>query len=323
MELYKKLGFLEREKWNFPLIVNLNVFRGECPCKCVHCPVGQVEFSKRAKRFLKGELPISLYKKVVDEMAAINSKGVLRIHSVGEPLLWENLIQAVHYSKINKVQTWIFTSAITRDTSLLEELCKNIDIIEISVNSIEREDYLQTKGIDGFELVKSNILYMLEYIKSNHLLTRLICSRVQTNDKSQDENFVSYWKSIDGISDVFVRSFHNYNGLLNSDHDKQHMNNQACLVHWARFNIDVNGDAVVCFNELFKESIGEEIILGNVNNESIENIWKSDKLNSIRLFQLNKGKLNIKLPCSECTTCQKYPPHENTSEKQIKSLNKG
>lgn len=318
MELYEKYGFMNIEQWNFPTIVNLNVFRGACPCRCVHCPVGCVLPDERAERFSKGQISLELFKNVADEIGATSNKGILRIHSVGEPLLWDELVSAVYYSKKKGIKTWIFTSAVTTNTALLERLCENVDIIEVSVNSISESDYLKTKGVDKFDLVKANILYMVEYIKENHLKTRLLCSRVQSDDQQEDDAFLKYWRKYTGIADVFVRSYHNYNGLLDSD-TKGVSAITPCLVHWGRFNIDINGDAVVCFNELFKPVIEADSILGNIYSATIEEIWKSDKLNQIRLFQLQKNShLNMKIPCETCTTCQKYPPHPHTSEKQIR-----
>ena len=97
---------------------------------------------------------------------------------------------------------------------------------------------------------------------------------------------------------------------------------QPCLVHWGRFNIDLDGSAVVCFNELFRRELNPEYIFGNIMNESIESIWKSDRMNALRLYLLGKINMECRLPCVTCTTCQKYPPHNYTSERQVTFLNK-
>lgn len=317
MEIYKKLGFQNKEQWDFPTIVNLNVFRGECPCNCIHCPVGRVLPSKRYARFKKSEVSLELYKKVSNEIAK-HTGSLLRIHSVGEPILWGKLSEAIKYSKNINVKTWIFTSAVTTNNHLLMELCENTDIIEVSVNSVSKEDYLQSKGIDKFELVKNNILFMKNHILTHNLKTRLILSRVQSNNSIMDNEFIKYWSTFDGIADVFIRSYHNYNGLLGIENIAKSI--QPCLVHWGRFNIDVNGNAVICFNELFHENTNVDYIIGNVEHESIESIWKSDKLNDIRLFLLNKHTEPVKIPCINCTTRQLYPTKNVTSEKQLNFL---
>lgn len=315
MEFYEELGFQTKAQWEFPTIINLNVFRGACPCNCVHCPVGNILPLERDKHFRRSELDLDLYKKIVNEISEINTVSLLRIHSVGEPILWSKLIEAVRYSRNKKVKTWIFTSALTTDRQLLMTLCENADIIEVSVNSFTKEDYLKTKGVDQFELIMDNILFMSDYIAVHQLKTRLLLSRVQSHDSELDNEFVKYWSQFKGISDVFIRSYHNYNGLLG--HKTKIESIQPCLVHWGRFNIDVNGDVVVCFNELFHKNIKDDYILGNVNFESIKSIWQSEKMNAIRLFLLRKRKDSVKIPCLTCTTRQPYPSKNVTSEKQL------
>lgn len=320
MNDYERLGFQNRAQWEFPTIVNLNVLRGVCPCRCIHCPVGLIDPSERKMHFQETVISMDLYRKVTDEIADTHSGSLLRIHSVGEPLLWSQLGKAVCYSKNRGVKTWIFTSLVTSDRSLLRTVCKNVDIIEVSVNSSSREDYFQTKGIDRWEQVRENILFIRDYIFSHRLCTRLILSRVQSDDPEMDEAFIQYWSQVKGIADVFVRSYHNYNGLLGDKGTEVLI--QPCLVHWGRFNIDVNGDAVVCFNELFSETICKDYILGNVLKQSIESIWKSDQLNEIRLFLLQKSRKQVNIPCLTCTTRQLYPPVWETSEKQLAFLEK-
>ena len=322
---YQKNGFLDEKSWEFPNIINLNVLRGICPCRCIHCPIGLTQIDKRIEYFGEDTIEFSLYKKIVDEIAFQGKKGLLRIHSVGEPLLWNSLPEAVRYSKGKDVKTWIFTSAYTEDMRLLEILCENIDIIEVSVNSTTREDYLTTKGIDGFPVVTAAINYMTAYIQKYSLSTRLICSRVETKQQLIDDQFVEYWKNVPGIADAFVRSYHNYNGLLkdngllNGCLSEKHLS--PCLVHWGRFNIDIDGTAVICFNELFKKNRSRDIILGNVITDSIESIWKSEKMNKLRRFLLGLSDERVgTIPCINCATCQEYPPKVPTSEVQIKAL---
>lgn len=319
MENWKKYGFISPEKYEFPTIININLLSGACVCSCVHCPIGRVSPENRSSYFKCASMSIDVFRKVADEIA-MHPDSVLRLHSVGEPLLWDKLIDAVQYAKAHSVKTWLFTSAAIENPEIYRILCKNVDIIEVSVNSINEDDYTKTKGANLFRTVKANIEHMCEMILSQGLSVRLICSRVQTNDPQKDQEFIEYWKNIPGISDAFIRSYHDYNGIL-SDEVKTERKKQPCLVHWGRFNIDTDGKVIVCFNELFRKNVCSDYILGSIVEDSIESIWKSEKLNTIRSFLLNHSDETIPLPCLTCTTCQKYPPHGMTSEYQIAHLN--
>jgi MoaA/NifB/PqqE/SkfB family radical SAM enzyme len=303
----------------FPAIVNVNVMTGRCPCSCVHCPVGSTAPEEREARFGRRSMKLSLFAQIAEEIGR-RRDSLLRLHSVGEPLLWDDLTTALDILRSGGVKSWIFTSAVTVDRNLLEKICECISIIEVSVNATNRDEYIMTKGTDAFDLVSDNISHMAAYIKSRHLATRLLLSRVQTQDESADDHFVEYWRGKQYADDVFVRSYHNYNNLLDIHGDKGVK--KPCLVHWARASIDCGGEMVCCFNELFKP-YSDDVVLGTVDeNTSIESIWKGAKLFAIRAHDMDgdfKG-LGFNIPCENCTACQPVDTSSQTSEKQLASI---
>lgn len=323
-EDFDSLGFPTKEMYLFPSIVNIEVFRGSCPCHCRHCPVGTTPLSKRRERFGNNEIDLRLYENIVNEIAEYPT-SFLRVHGTGEPLLWNNLAKALKLAHDRSVRSWLFTCAVTDNIPLLEEVCRNTSIVEVSVNSISSEDYRATKGFDAFERVVENIKYMHGFIESDRILTRLVASRVESLDKAADEEFVRYWKSSGLVDDAFVRSYHTYNDVLdklsNSGENSKHV---PCLVHWARFNISVEGNAVVCFNELFKQKLNPSLILGCLKDQTIAEIWHGPKLTAIRKAELagDYSDLSSKnvLPCINCYSCQPLFGSGQTSEYQINKL---
>ena len=318
-----KQGFYDKHYFEFPNIINVEVFRGLCPCKCVHCPVGQINVSERSERFGVEEIPLELFNSIVDEVSKYPQKTI-RLHSVGEPLLWKDLRNAVAYTRNKNIITWLFTSLVTTDFELLKHLCDNVNIIEVSINSADAKDYLETKGIDAFNLVYENLSKMSNYIKENNLSTRLIVSRVQSESELTDDKFVEYWKNTKLASDVFVRKFHSYNDLLSNKFEMPKVK-QACLVHFMRFNISCKGLVVSCFNELFKKDLRDDVILGSLYDSSIAEIWHNEKLENIRNAELKGYDLYNHIftpdfPCRNCFSCQPYDGKNITSEHQIEKL---
>lgn len=317
---FKSLGFRDREMHEFPNIINIEVYRGDCYCSCVHCPVGTTETGERKKRFGERGMDLILYKKIIEEITQ-HPHSTIRVHSVGEPLIWENLSEALKFTYDNGVRSWIFTCAATKDTNLLEYICDNTHFIEVSVNSTTKEDYRATKGVDAFEIVSGNIQRMHDYIRDKGLDTRLIASRVESLDKTADEEFVRYWKSSGLVNDVFIRSYHTYNDMLPELADNQHKH-EPCLVHWARFNVSVDGYAVVCFNELFKTHLDPLLILGDLRKQSIAEIWHGKELTALRRAELSGDYSNLpfgeSLPCKDCYSCQPLFGNRQTSEYQIR-----
>lgn len=322
---FKSLGFPTQDMYEFPSIVNVEVYHGNCPCRCVHCPVGITEPSQRKEKFPERGIDLDLYKKIVGEIAHY-PLSVIRIHAVGEPMLWENLPDALAATYESGARSWIFTSAVTTNKDLLDHLSDHTSIVEVSVNSRTADDYRATKGIDAFKLVRNNIQYMHGRIAKRKLPTRLIVSRVQSMSRANDEDFVAYWKSAGLVDDAFVRTYHTYNDLmpiLMQEPDTHHV---PCLVHWGRFNIGVDGYAVVCFNELFKEHIDPSLILGDVNKQTISEIWHGPNLTALREAELSSNYSGLSfqnaLPCKNCSLCQPLYGSRQTSEHQVKQLRK-
>ena len=321
MSNYIELGFCNQKYCDFPNIVNLEVFRGMCPCECVHCPVGLVTPNDRSSRFSQAAIDLVTFRKVIDEMSAW-PHSTIRIHSVGEPILWGNLLPALDYLKKSHVRSWIFSSLVTKSKAIPEALCNCCDIVEISVNSIDAEDYRETKGIDAFNLVIENIRYMSAFIKEQQLKTRLVVSRVQSDAKEKDDAFIAYWKDTNLCSDAFVRKYHNYNNLLD-EKEGEVGKKVACLVHWMRFSIAYDGTVVCCFNELFHPKLRDDVVMGNILSESIYDIWHGDKFLKLRAAELSgytTGDYLDDFPCRNCFSCQSYDQKHETSEHQIDAL---
>jgi MoaA/NifB/PqqE/SkfB family radical SAM enzyme len=319
-------GFTSKEQFEYPLILNICVLRGACPCDCIHCPVGLMPKEKRGNYFGNNTMKIDLFKKIVDETANYPTSA-LRIHAVGEPLLWDSLKEALCYAKEKNVKNWIFTSAVTKDDSQLESLATNCSIIEVSINSFDSSNYKDTKGIDEYELVKKNLEFLSNYKKVNKLDCRIIVSRVQSEDKEYDQKFVEHWKETGLVDDAFIRSYHDYNHAISNKLDAKTRESVPCLVHWARFNVDCSGEVVICFNELFKgDKLNPDYILGDLNKDKIKDIWHGETLEQVRKAQLNSNysllKDGCKLPCEECTCCQPLNTTRTTSENQLKNLSK-
>lgn len=297
-----------------PAIINVNVLRGACPCSCVHCPVGLTPQGKRAERFGQSEMELDLFEQILEQTKGFGDPPTIRVHAVGEPLLWKHLPAALKKCREAGLTSWLFTSASIDLPGVYRSVSEFADVIEVSVNSCTHDDYNKTKGIDAFEQVYANIGYMKGLSPR-----RLIVSRVQTDDAEADKSFVRYWKDSGLADDAFVRSYHDYNRILNGVSPA--VMTKPCLVHFARLNIDTDGTVVVCFNELFKQERLPVTVLGNISQTSIPDIWHGEKLHAIREASLSGDYTALPgLCCCDCAYCQPLDTTRQTSEYQLTQI---
>jgi len=258
----------------------------------------------RHARFGEAEISLSLFERLAREIAAHGA--LLRLHAVGEPLLWSALPEALKLSEHLGLKSWVFSSGLGPPEAV--EALKRAGIVEISLNGVDAEDYLNAKGISAYQ----QALKSIERLKGH---TRLLVTRVESSDPAQDAAFVQRWSG--EVDEAFIRSFHNYNGLLGRAEEEVP---PPCLVHWGRFNISCDGQAVVCFNELFRETLSPDVILGDLQKQSIAEIWHGPKLERIRAAAWAREYGDLQIPCRNCSFCQPLESAGPKSERQLKAL---
>ncbi|MFW5983179.1 MAG: hypothetical protein ACOCQ4_01665 [bacterium] len=293
-----------------PNIINIAVVRGVCVANCKHCPVGQLTPEQRIARFGKGFISLNAFKDICDQTLEFNNKPTIRVHGVGEPILWKKLRVGLAYAKENGLNTWVFTMGLGQKRYQFIETIKHAGIVEFSINSYEERDYMETKGLDStcFHEVKKRIS-LLSKIKDR---PRLLISRVQTNDEKADKAFLDFWQSTNLADDVFIRSFHDYNQKISDEGGLLGNNSKDCLVPNSRMNIDgVLGVAVRCFNELFDcvTSVRKIAVHKILQDMSLKEIWESKTMNDWR------ENIFAYPSCNNCRSCQ--PKDSDSSEKQI------
>jgi len=288
-----------------PSIINLGIIRGVCPCNCVHCPVGITKKSLRKSVFGHSEMDTDVFHLFCKEVKNYNT--TVRLHGVGEPTLHSKFIDILDTINVLnlKKKFWLFTCGIFSQRLLLK-LIESIGIIEVSINSIDSVDYLQTKGINKFDEVVYNISLMQELIKRKNLDSRIVLTRVQS-DSTLDKEFIKYWS--ERKFECFVRSYHSYSGLLecNNVYTREILPVlPKCLVPWKRFNLDGTIAehklvAVSCFNFLFENPIdfNTKSIVGEFPENSLIELWNSLHFNELRKMLDNNYPTHTS--CDRCS----------------------
>ena len=123
----------------------------------------------------------------------------------------------------------------------------------------------------------NKILELLEIKKKRGFKTVFVpCMIAISNDeknKAMHEKFINFWKGKDVFA--YVKSqdnrwlFEQAEELTNKSHYAQ----QYCEFPWTSSTIMAEGNVVPC-----TQISNNEIVLGNVNKDSIENIWNGEKI---------------------------------------------
>ena len=264
-----------------------------CNLRCISCPRDNMTREK-------GSMDLGLFKKIITEASEI---GVKRVHLYlhGEPAIHPNLVEMIKFIKANKMGLNLTTNGSVFDDSkirdILEAGINSSDYITFSILGASKEVHENVmKGVNH-EKVVNNVLLMLDLrkkLKINGPVIETVFYTLPENEKDRNAFFEFWAKRIDHAKIVgkVSKSFADYGNQ--EELAKIPIRHRTCKNIWERMTIYWNGDVVMCC-----EDVGGVTKAGNLNRQSIKDIWNSKKLKRFREFHKN-GKVDRIPLCASC-----------------------
>jgi radical SAM protein with 4Fe4S-binding SPASM domain len=276
----------------FPMMSVLS-FSYVCNALCPNCPYTNSEIRSDYKdaKFMSPEI----FKKIADEVGQYNAW--LRISGGGEPTLHQNFLELMLYAKEKGCKIGIITNGSKMDEKLAKKLLEaNIDMLEFSVDACNEKDYnIVRKGLSFENLVK-NVKNTYNLRNKMNSKTKIIASAI--NQKGIDIDEVEkFW--LPYVDNFQKRKYLTWgiNEASNSADDTPYLPPKKripCPFLFERLNIDSRGKVMVCGYD-----IAANTNMGNINNETIKDIWHNEKFNFYRQKHL-QGKGNEIEMCKNC-----------------------
>ena len=207
----------------------------------------------------------SLFKKIILELEAIKYNGLLALFSNNEPFLDSRIIEFVKYASEKLVDAQIYL--YTNGTVLTLEKFKSI---------IEYLDFIQVDNYTPENGKLEEIIKIEGYVKEKNLWHKY--------------NYVETPKSKIRFS----------RGGEAPNFTPRYTLECACNLPFVQMVIRPTGEVSLCCND----ALGK-ITLGDVNRESLQEIWNGEKYKEIRR-KILKGRNEIDL-CRRCNTVDRKP----------------
>ncbi len=323
----KRLDF-SNFRLSTPLDLNYNVtFR--CNRKCKYC-YAENEFAPKMK-----EMPLNRVKEVLDEAKELKVNGI--IFAGGEPFLRKDFLEILEHTIHNGISYCISTKA-----HLNKEVCKRlkeigVEKIQVSVDSISKEEANFLTGSADFY---SEILDTIENLLNERIIVRIksvvtsynikgIPSLITFFSKWGITNFqvVAYGRSIYRHDDslfasidelinleeeikelrekypklniLFGGSSSDDKNLTEEEREKKFKERAICSAGRSMLNILPDGKVNLC------EQIPsrEEFVIGDLNKESLLEIWNSKRLISHLKPKRKKFRNFACFECDEFEDC--------------------
>jgi len=251
-------------------------------------------------------MDFGLFKKIIDEVKDVNRH--IWLHHFGEPALDKNLPAYIKYAKDCGIRTGISSNG----TKLTKDISKKIieaglDEIIISLDGATRETYNKIRINGEFNDVVKNIENLItareELGKKNPYI---ILSIIQMNDTEKElDMFADRWKDTK-VDNILLKKFVTWCDQKEGVKDlakKKHMviseerKRPPCYYLWDSVVVYWDGTVVSCCRDF-----DGKMIIGNLKNNTLEEIWHSEKAIAIR-ERHKQGDFNFSI----CKACKDYP----------------
>ena len=242
---------------------------GACNRRCFFCP--RVDEQKYPNKL--NNLNIDSYSKLISDLNVINFKGRLSFSGFCEPLLTKNLDKYIEIAR-NKLK------------SVQIELVTNGDPI-IAKNGIKKLKNLFSSGLNNCRVS----LYDGEHQVK-------VFEKIKKDLNLSDEQLIIRKRYL-GPEESFGITISNRAGsvsLKNNFFELKPLEeplNQPCYYPFYKVLIDFDGAVLMCSNDWKKE-----LIMGNLNSDSLLNIWSNDKFLKLRKKLCDSNRNHA--PCNVC-----------------------
>lgn len=273
-----------------------------CNLQCVMCPEGRM--TKYRKRT---QMDMDLFEKILNQLKEIKPL-IVSFHLSGEPLLNKNLPLMVKKVKEIGIDTNFSSNGMLLDKETAEKLIDaQLDLIRIDFYS-DKEKFESLRKGAKWETVRDNIKQLIELKKEKKshkpmiLIQSLRFKNEDPTDNSEVENIKKIFPELDS-GNVVVFEAHSFSGEFADDTkederfkvDRDPSKYYPCRHAWGGIAITCNGTVVPCCRDILGS-----YVLGNVNENTIMEIWNGEKFTELRRLQA-EGKYDQITLCKNCT----------------------
>jgi radical SAM protein with 4Fe4S-binding SPASM domain len=281
----------KRPRPSFPRAIQIQT-NSRCNAACLFCGYTETHSCQE-----HGSMDDGLFRKIVDECGR-HHIGRISPYLMNEPLLDKNLPEKIRY--INQVKKWTTKTKINTNGALLTpEMSEGlIDAglrhLWVSVQGYSADTYKQSMGLNLDKTLANIDEFLAIRARKGKKLPKLSITTIRTSLVDPELEYArKYW----GERDV-VFKVHNLDNRSGKDLGdvsvgtfRRKMN---CDLFLKQAYVLFNGDMILCCHDWRRT-----VVLGNLNESSIEDIWNSENFISL-IRQYNAGDLSNLDVCRKC-----------------------
>jgi radical SAM protein with 4Fe4S-binding SPASM domain len=299
---YKKtLKYSENSLPDYPLTIHMELVN-RCNLNCVMC----FTVNHKNKKY-------TLMPEDIEKMAKDGNKNNLPAAIIGlgsESLLYKNIDQVFNtFKKNNVMDMFLYTNGVLlNEKNSLKILNSGVTRLHVSLDAATPETYLKIRRKDELANIENNLKNFIALKKKlgKTLPIVRVSFCVQDINLHEKQEFLNKWEHIvdrvdfqlmlEGEKDTDELIA---NGSIESLKDKvsNDIEDPYCALPFNSLSVWSDGSITPCC--AFQ---GKNLVLGNIREDNIKEVWKGEKITEIRK-QLLTGK-DLNATCHHCIACR-------------------
>ncbi len=236
-----------------------------------------------------------------------------------EPLLDERLPELIEYihQKMPKVTTLVVTNGTRLTTEMGEKLIESgLKRLKVSLQSLDDEINQKLMGYPA-KVVIDNVINFSELLKKKHSDMDFRVSAIVTSKNDQEIDRMKKFRSKHGIR-LVLSSLENRGGnisnVLELSNTPEMRLRKGCIRPTRDMCILFNGKVVLCCVDWLRT-----VILGDLNEKSITEVWNTPRLQMIREGLNMEDCCHLPEICRDCAEAVENYRKTPSWLKQIKN----
>lgn len=282
-----------------------------CNFRCSYCPTGDTDLLRKVGRKNK-LMDFDLFCKVVDDMRAFPRKlKMVNLYKDGESLIHPRFCDMVRYLRAADVteKMWLKTNGSLLSPEMNAELVAcGLDMIGISVQHVHAQGFMDIAGVRiDYEEYRENVLDLYRQSRQTETLVSVKIADVgltQTDKQTFYDDFGDRcdFVTVEGLHGWSASEYKDWKlGTNNSFDGNPRTPKIACPLVMYMLTVNSNGDISICNDDWMHAHQ-----IGNVNTESLTDIWNGSRLRDFRLMHL-EGRKHENAACHHCDYMQALP----------------
>jgi MoaA/NifB/PqqE/SkfB family radical SAM enzyme len=292
-EIYHRLYYAVIKRRAYPHLTAIDIETyNVCNLRCTMCPYPDMTREKVL-------MSMDLFKKIIND-ATTNNIRQLCLNFYNEPLLDPLLFERIKYAKSKGLRVMFNSNGCLLTGEKISALLDSgLDSISFSFDGAKKETYEKLRVGANFEKTVNNIMELIKERNRRGLRKPSVTMYfvAQKHNYQEISKFKSFWKKFADRVSIGLVDTRRMEGLLPEEFELKKLRRiYPCREIFQHMLIMSNGKVALCCVDY-----DGSIVLGDLNQQTINELWNSNKINKIRELHLSGQGDKIKL-CRD-TSC--------------------